>query len=124
MQECSDHRLLCSRRILLADRLQRLHSTAGAAFLFGAGGWTLSTETCRLCNTLKGSCCVPWTPYKRGGGTEGHWHEWGLVATCVARSRARALGFPGYGVSVFSSMRPGAPSPMRAVGHRRETNNE
>lgn len=48
------HRLLCSRRIYLADRRQRLYSTPGAAFLFGAGGWALSTETCRRCKVREG----------------------------------------------------------------------
>lgn len=34
------HRSLCCRR---TDRLQRLHATARAAFMFGAGGCTLPT---------------------------------------------------------------------------------
>lgn len=75
------YRLLCSR-IPLANRLQRLCSTAGAAFLFGAEGWALSTETCRRCNVLEGR----WL--------RATWHKWGPAATRVARSKGRAVGFP------------------------------
>lgn len=41
------HKQLFCTRIPLADRLQRLRAAAMAAFLYGAGAWTLSAEAWR-----------------------------------------------------------------------------
>lgn len=52
------HKLHCSSPRPARRRLQRLVSTAGAAFLFGAGGWALWTETCAGAVSWRGYACA------------------------------------------------------------------
>lgn len=86
------HTLRCSRRIPVADRLQRLYSMAGGACLSEAGGWTQSTETCRRCDALGGRWLRAMIPYRADRGRP--WHECGPAAARFARSHARAMRFP------------------------------
>lgn len=48
-----NHRWLCCKRIPRLDRRERLHASAGAAFLYGAGGWTLSSHVWQRCAVVE-----------------------------------------------------------------------
>lgn len=64
----------CCKRIPLADRSERLYVTAGEAFLFGPGGWTLSTKLWRRCRVLEGNWLRAMVPHRAFGvafGTPG-----------------------------------------------------
>lgn len=75
-------------KVPLAYRIAHLFATLGVAFVYAAGGWTLSSEVPRLCNKLERSRVVPAYHVTRGST----WHELVQAATCAARTRTRCLG--------------------------------
>lgn len=52
---------LTCRRVLSAKRLHRLYATAGAAFMYGPGGWKRSAEVWRqFRGCLRVSAMIPY----------------------------------------------------------------
>lgn len=49
-----NHRWFCCKRIPIVDRFQKFYATAGAAFLYGAGGWTFSHHVWERCSVIAG----------------------------------------------------------------------
>lgn len=79
------HRHLCCKRIPLADRLQRLYATAGAAF-FARGRGALSTELRRRCMVLEGTWLRAMLPYS--GARSGAWHSVAMAQATTWRLRS------------------------------------
>lgn len=69
-------------------------SIVGAAFLFWAGGWTLSTETCRRCEVFVGRLLRAVIVYRGNRGRL--WHEWGAGGHPRRPLRCPAVGFPSF----------------------------
>lgn len=80
----------CRKRIAWAERTRGPCGTAGAAFLLGPGGSTLSTEARRRRMLLEGKWLRTMMPCS--GARPGAWHTWGHAAT-IATTRARRMGF-------------------------------
>lgn len=73
------------RRVLLHARPTLRYATTGAAFLYGAWGWTLSTSVWRQGTVFERGSLRAMIPYAAPRGT----HSWGPAA---ALKRARKLG--------------------------------
>lgn len=65
------HRQLCCGRTQMLDRIRSIYDAAGAALLFGSGGWTLSAEVWRGCMALEGKWLRAVIPYVGAKGALG-----------------------------------------------------
>lgn len=87
-----NQRWFCCRRVPLVHRLESLYASAGAAFLCGAGGWTLHIHLAKVFGG--GRQMAP----RYAAQTQRHpgkpWHEWAPAGTRAARAKLRGNGIP------------------------------